>query len=530
MSTYDYVIVGAGSAGCVLGARLSEHSGTSVAVVEGGGPDKNPMIKIPKGFGKLLGNPDYAWYYPTVPGPTGRVEAWVRGKTLGGSSAINGLVYNRGAKADWDELEKRGNKGWNWDTILPAYKKIENNTFGASPTRGVGGPITITSPNSEELLNGAALEAGRALGLDVVQDYNESDVPRIGRTMANISKGRRVSAAHAFLHPASKRPNLTVITGAVATSVIFEGDRAVGVRVRQGGTTTEIRAKKEVILSLGSLATPKLLQLSGIGPSEVLKAAGVDVRVANDNVGAHMHEHLCFTVQARLNQNVGYNKKLASKLAQNIEGVKYLATHKGILAGASYDIIGFVKTRPELDRIDGQILFSPFSMASLKPGQNPELDPQPGMQVIGFVSRPTSDGRVAITSSDPDAPSEVVPNYYTSDYDRQTGLGLIRKMRELFAQAPLAKYIDHEITPGASVVSDDDLIEMTLNVGYCGYHAISTCAMGPDESDVVDSQLRVRGVSGLRVMDCSVLPTMVAGNLNGPMMAMAHVAADVIRD
>lgn len=532
MTTFDYVIVGAGSAGCVLAARLTENPGTTVAVIEAGGPDKHPMIRVPKGFAKLLANASYAWYFPTVPGPTGRVEAWVRGKTLGGSSAINGLVYNRGAQADWDELERLGNKGWNWSEIVRAYKTIEDNRLGPSATRGVGGPLTITRPDSGDPLNNAIIEAGTRIGLRAVDDYNESDEPRIGRTMANIGNGRRISAAHAFLHPAAKRPNLTVMTGALATEVMFEGERAVGVRVRQGTTTTttsEVRARREVILSLGSLNTPKLLQLSGIGPAEVLKAAGIPVRVEQDNVGARLHEHLCFPLQARLNQNIGYNRKLSSKLGQAIEGMRYLATRKGMLSSASYDVIGFVKSHPEAERIDGQILASPFSLHSLKPGENPDVEAQPGMQCIGFVSRPTSDGRVTITSRDADAPMEVVPNYYTSAYDRQVGVGLFRQMRNLFAADPLARLIDHERTPGPDVVDDDAIINAALEMGYCGYHAIATCAMGPDETDVVDADLRVRGVEGLRVMDCSVLPIMVAGNLNGPMMAMAWLAADRIR-
>ena len=281
-------------------------------------------------------------------------------------------------------------------------------------------------------------------------------------------------------------------------------------------------------MSLGSLATPKLLQLSGIGPSDVLRNAGIDVRVDVPNVGRKLVEHRCFVLQHRLRENGGYNKLLSSKLRQNLEGIKYLATHKGVMAGPSYDVIGFVKTRDGLDRPDGQMLMSPYTVATAGAGEEPTVERAPGVQCIGFVCRPNSEGLVEITSSDPDAPLHTVANYFTSDHDREVGLGLFAKMRELFAADPIARHLDHETVPGPAVTDPDRLVDTALEKGYCGYHAVSTCAMGPADADVVDGQLRVRGVDGLRIMDCSVLPTMVAGNLNGPMMAMASRAAEVI--
>jgi choline dehydrogenase-like flavoprotein len=301
------------------------------------------------------------------------------------------------------------------------------------------------------------------------------------------------------------------------------------VRVRSGTGFTEHRAR-EVILALGSIQTPRLLQLSGIGPAEVLKSAGIDVRVDQRNVGARMREHRCFTLQFRLNENVGYNRDLSSGIAQTISGAKYLATKKGALAAPSYDVIGFFKTRADLDRPDAQVLMAPWTAAPVVPGKALGLEREPGLQCIGFISRPDSEGTVQITSSDPDAPLDITTNYFTSPHDREVGIAIFRRMREMFAAEPIAKRLDHETLPGPAVEDDDRIIDAGLEHGYCGYHTIGTCAMGTADSDVVDSQLRVRGVDNLRVMDASVLPVMVAGNLNGPIMAMAWRAADMILD
>jgi choline dehydrogenase-like flavoprotein len=262
----------------------------------------------------------------------------------------------------------------------------------------------------------------------------------------------------------------------------------------------------------------------------VLGSAGVDVRVDQPNVGARMREHRCFTLQFRLNENVGYNRELSSSVAQTISGAKYLATKRGALAAPSYDVIGFLQTRSDLTRPDAQILMAPWTAAPVVPGKALGLEREPGLQCIGYIMRPDSEGSVQITSSDPDAPLDITPNYFTSAHDRAVGVAIFRKMREMFASEPIAKRIDHETLPGAVIEDDDAIIDSGLEHGYCGYHTVGTCAMGPADSDVVDSQLRVRGVDNLRVVDCSVLPVMVAGNLNGPIMAMAWRAADMILD
>ena len=380
-----------------------------------------------------------------------------------------------------------------------------------------------TDPLCDEFIDSAG-----ALGMKRVDDYNESDDERVGFTMANIEHGRRVSAAHAFLHPAEKRRNLTVATHSVATRVLFDGDRACGVQVRQDGQVVQYQANSEIILCLGSMQTPKLLQLSGIGPSEVLSAAGVHVRQEAPNVGARMREHRCFVNQYRLRENLGYNPRLGTKPRQTLEGLKYLATKRGPLSLPCFDVIGFLKTDPNLDRPDAQILMSPFSVGEQVPGVGVSLEQLPGIQTIGFILRPDSEGTVKITSGEADAPLEVATSYYESEHDRRVGPALFRKIRELFAQQPIAGRLVDETTPGVDVKDDQDILDYAIEHGWCAYHAIGTCAMGPGPEDVVDSELRVRGVESLRVMDASVLPVMVSGNLNGPMMAMAWRLSDMI--
>jgi choline dehydrogenase len=537
VTQFDYVVAGAGPAGCVLANRLSADPGVQVLLVEAGGPDTNPLIAMPRGFGELLGDPGTVWHHPTRPfGPSRRVEYWIRGKTLGGSSSVNGMVYSRGSRADYDALERLGNPGWGWADMLPVFRTIEDNELGASDVRGAGGPLHVSTIGGTDDVERAdpllddVIAAGAELGWRRVTDLNETDDERIGYTMATIRDGRRCSAADAFLHPVTDRPNLTVALDTVVDQVLLEGDRAAGIRMRRHGQGVEVRAGREVILATGSIATPKILQLSGIGPADVLRSAGIEVVVDSPNVGARMREHLAFRMQYRLAEDLGYNKVLATEAGRRTAAAQYEATRSGPLATPSFDIVGFFKTRPELDRPDAQFQIALFSVLPLEPGKALQIEREPGMLCVAYVLRPDSAGRIRVTSADPDAPLDIDANYLATEHDRGTAVGAFRGMRRLFATDPLASRIRRETEPGQAVQSDAEIVDTALTDGGCGYHAIGTCAMGPNDTDVVDPRLRVRGVAALRVVDASVLPVMVSGNLNGPVSALAWRAADFILD
>lgn len=529
MTQFDYVVVGAGPAGCVLANRLSAAPGTTVLLVEAGDQDSNPLIAMPRGFGDLMGDPNHVWHLPTRPfGPLRQPEVWVRGKTLGGSSAVNGMVYNRGQRADWDAVAELGNPGWGWDDMLDVFRTIEDNPLGASESRGEGGPLRVSTADGGDPLLEDVLTAGTELGWQRSRDLNENDGERIGYATATIRDGRRTSAATAFLHPVADRPNLTVAVRTVVDRVVLEDGRAVGIQGRQDGEAVEYTAAREVILSAGALATPKILQLSGIGDPSTLAGAGVEVKVASKNVGARMREHRVLTMQVRLNEDLGYNKILATPEGQQQAAAEYQATGGGPLAAPSFDIVGFFKTRPELDRPDAQLQIAPYSMGPPDPAKGIQLEREPGMLCIAYLLRPDSEGSVRITSSDPDAPLDIDPNYFATEHDRTTSVDAFRVLRRLFATGALAKRIDHETAPGHGVQTDQEILDFGLVGGTCGFHAIGTAAMGPADDDVVDPRLRVRGVAGLRVVDASVLPVMVSGNLNGPITALAWRAADFI--
>lgn len=529
MQTFDYVIVGAGSAGCVLAAKLSASGQHSVLLLEAGPDDRNPMIHVPKGFGKLLSDPTHVWYYPTEPEPAtaGKPHTWLRGKVLGGSSAVNGMVYMRCHPADWNQWERDGLDGWGWGTLEPYFRAMENHALGAGSHRGAGGPLSVSPSTQRHALGDAVLEAGRAMGLPVREDINHPDQEGIAYLTYNIGRGRRQSSAVAYLTPAvRKRPNLTILTGAVAQRILMDGTRATGVVISRDGATQEYRAAREVIVSAGALNSPKLLQLSGIGPAAHLQSLGIDVRVDSPDVGSNMAEHLLTWLQYWLKDGRDSQNSAFAGWPLAVNTLRYALFRSGALATGSSDLGAFFRTRPSLDRPDAQIMVDPYSLDLASPAMG--FDQRPGMQFYVYTLRPESRGTVMARSANPEEPPVIRANYLATENDRATAAAAFRFVRKLASQPALARFIVEEKTPGPGVQTDDEIVDVYRQRGQSGYHATGTCRMGADGRSVVDGRLRVRGASGLRVVDLSIAPGPISGNTNAPTMAIAARASDLI--
>ena len=528
MVDFDYVIVGAGAAGCVLASRLSEDPGNQVLLLEYGGRDTNPLLYVPEGFYFTLRGNRYAYHYPTRPvGPGGQVEAWLRGKVLGGSTAVNGMMWTRGAAADWDGLAARGNPAFGWERVLAAYRAMEDHNLGASDMRGAGGPLGISVVENHDELVQAVLASAQDMGWEHVADTNAHDSERVGFTPSTIRHGVRTSAYSAFVRPVSDRRNLTVAPRTRAGYLLFDGDRVAGVRAANGGRTVEYRARKEVILSAGTVETPLLLERSGIGRPDVLRRAGVDLRVDSPNVGERVIEQRGVSIQVRVKGNLGPTQHFNTLPKQGWQGVKYLVTRSGPVATGGHDLVCQFKSSPDLDRPDIQGVFAPIALGA-SGTTSLKLAKHSGVNFLGYQIRPTTTSSVHLSGRLPGNPPVISARFLDDDADRRATAPVLGIARQLFGKGPLADLMLDEDFPGPAVSSPDEVVRYALDTGAGIYHAVGASAMGPEASDVVDPQLRVRGVTGLRVVDASVLPVQVAGNTQAPAMAVAWIAADLI--
>ncbi|MBZ9997388.1 GMC family oxidoreductase [Mesorhizobium sp. BH1-1-4] len=533
MQTYDFIIVGSGSAGSVLADKLSASGRFSVLVLEAGGSDRRFYVQMPLGYGKTFFDPQVNWNYKAEPDPGlgGNVDHWPRGKLLGGSSSINAMVWIRGAREDFDDWRAAGNPGWGYDDLLPAFKALEDNEAGADRWRGTGGPLHITDTTSAvHPLTKRYLAAGQQAGLPLNPDFNGAAQEGVGTYQISTRNGRRMSAARAFLRPAMKRANVRVETNALASRILFEGKRAVGMEYLQNGRTKTARAGREVILSAGSINSPQLLQLSGIGPSALLKALGIPVVHASENVGANLQDHvgINYTFKGKLPT---LNQILRPWWGKLLVGMQYILTRSGPLSLSMNHGGGFFRTDPAFSRPNMQLYFQAFSTLIPKNGERPILtpDPWPGFSIGLSNCRPSSRGEIMIRSKNPLDYPKIVANAYSTNADVDEMLAAVKFVRKIASMPAMAEIIAEEVLPGPSIQSDADLITDFRKRSGTVYHPVSTCRMGPDpQRAVVDPRLKVHGLEGLRVIDASIFPDNITGNTNAASVMTGWKGAELV--
>jgi choline dehydrogenase len=533
MQTYDFIVVGSGSAGSVVAERLSASGRHSVLVLEAGGSDRRFFVQMPLGYGKTFYDARVNWNYRAEPDPglAGNTDHWPRGKVLGGSSSINAMVWIRGQREDFDGWAAAGNPGWSYDDVLPAFKAIEDNEAGGDEWRGSGGPVHVTDlTRFVHPLCHRYIAAARHVGLPHNRDFNGPSQEGVGVYQITTRDGRRMSAARAFLRPAMKRRNVRVVTDALATRILFDGKRATGVEYLRNGRTEVATAGREVIVSAGAVNTPQLLQLSGIGPGEHLQALGIPVLLANDNVGANLQDHqgINYTYRARI---ATLNQILRPWWGKLAVGARYLLLRNGPLSMSMNQGGGFFRTDASQPRPNMQLYFQAFSTVLPLPGERPILspDPWPGFSIGLSNCRPTSRGSIAIRSANPREHPRIVANALSTDHDVAEMLAAVKFLRRLAETPMMAEMIEEEVLPGAAVVEDEALIDDFRRRSGTVYHPVSTCRMGPEPGGaVVSPRLKVHGIEGLRVIDASVFPSVVSGNTNAAAIMTGWRGAEMV--
>jgi choline dehydrogenase len=524
--SFDYIVVGAGSAGCVLANRLSASGRHRVLVLEAGGEDRNIWIHVPIGYAKLFADARNNWLYSSEPEPecAGRSIIQPRGKVLGGSSSINGLLYIRGQAEDFDHWRQLGNAGWSFTDVLPYFRRAEDQERGEDELHGVGGPLAVRDVSEGHPLCDAFIDACEQAGLPRTEDFNGPSQEGAGYFQLTTRNGRRWSTARGYLKPARKRGNVAVVANALTTRILFEGRRAVGVEYIKDGGKHVARANAEVIISGGAFNSPQLLQLSGVGPGDLLRQHGIDVIADMKGVGADLQDHYQARFNYRGNTRNTINDMMGSVVGRVAAGLRYALLRKGFLTiGAGY-AGGFFKTDPSLPTPDVQFHFILFSADSV--GQ--KLHPWPGFLTSVCQLRPESRGFVRIKSADPAQAPAIQPRYLTAQVDRDVMVAGMKMIRRVMGQPAMARYIDEELMPGAKVQTDADFLEFARQKGTTVFHPTSTCRMGSDVNAVVDERLRVRGFQGLRVADASIMPTVVSGNTNAACVMIGEKASDMI--
>ena len=531
LDTFDYIIVGAGAAGCVLANRLSTDPSINLCVLEAGGRDSNPYIRMPAGFVKTVYGDSISWAFTTAPGAgiEGREIKMPQGKVRGGSSSINGMVYNRGQRADFDHWAQFGNRGWGFDDLLPYFNRSERRIGGADDAvRGRNGEVPVTDMDWIHPVCEAFLDSAAGLGIPRNPDYNSGFQFGAGYYQRFINKGRRVSAARAFLRPALAREGVTLRENVHVLAVEFDGQRATGVRYRDSrGSEYVVHARREVLLCSGTANSPKLLQLSGIGPANLLQELGVPLVKALNGVGENLRDHYSARMVARA-RNVRTINQYARWPHLPFEFMKWLVGKPSVLGICPSVAYVHAKSHPDLDDADIRILFTPGSYAQ---GRTYILDDYPGMTCGAAQPRPQSSGYVRAVSRDPLVAPIIQPNYLTDEADQRITVIGMRLVREIFNRPELSTYFDAETLPGPQATTDDELLDYARRNGNTGYHLVGTCRMGPagDTRSVVDDELRVHGIEGLRVVDASIMPMLPSANTYASTLAIAEKAADMIR-